>query len=167
MIRAIWAALACAFLAGCVSTSALEPQGAARSAQRARIYLIFPDSWAGKFARYNIEIDDKPVGKLAAGSYISVDRPAGRHKIAIKWLISVADVAHEFHAVAGRNYYFVFNIKSSTSAVVSGGFVMAIPMPGTSVGRPVTERNSMAGVYISQLDDAAGQAILAQLTKPQ
>lgn len=114
---------------------------------------------------FDVVVDDKRVGKVASGSYLSVDRPPGRHKITIKPLIDVASAEHEFHAEAGRSYYFVVNIKGGTSAVVSGGFVMAIPMPGTSVGKPVGERNFMSGIYLGALDDAAGKAMLTDLKK--
>ena len=164
MIRAIWAALACLMLAGCVTT-ALEPQGRARSGQNARSYLIRPDSWVGKLAVYAVEIDGKNVGKVANGSFLSVDRPPGPHQIVVAPLLDFAGARHTFHAEAGRSYYFVINVKSSTTAVVSGSFVMAIPLPGTSVGKPTGERNFLSGIYLGALDDAEGRAMIAALKK--
>ncbi len=168
MIRIFLAALACALLTACASptTSALEPQNQALKGQQAKIYLIRPSAWAGRFITYDVKIDDKPVGKVAAGSYLSVNRPAGRHKITIKPLLDIASAEHEFQADAGQTYYFVVNIKASETAVVSGSFVMAIPIPGTSIGRRVGQRNFLSGIYLGVLDDAAGQAMLSQLKTP-
>lgn len=166
MIHAIWAALAGVLLAGCMTTTAVEPQGRALSGQNARIYLIRPDSWVGKLAVYAVEIDGKNVGKVANGSFLSVDRPPGRHEIVVAPLLDFAGARHSFHAEAGRSYYFVVNVKASTTAVVSGSFVMAIPLPGTSVGKPTGERNFLSGIYLGALDDAEGRAMIAALKKP-
>jgi hypothetical protein len=166
MIRAIWAALACAVLTGCVTTTPLEPQGRSLSANNARIYLIRPDSWVGKLAVYSVEIDGKNVGRVANASYLSVDRPPGRHEIVVAPLLDFAGARHEFHAEAGRSYYFAINAKSSTTAVVSGSFVMAIPLPGTSAGKPIEQRNVLSGIYFGALDDAEGRAMIAALKKP-
>jgi Protein of unknown function (DUF2846) len=168
MFRLLFAALACVSVAACASstTTAFEPQHRALGAGQARIYVIRPETWAGHITRYDVLVDDKPVGELAAGSYLSVDRPAGQHKVSVTPPSILARVEHEFHAAAGRSYYFVINIKSSESAVVSGSFVMAIPMPGTSIGRPVKEGNFLSGLYLSVLDAAEGRAMLSRLKAP-
>lgn len=166
MIRAIWAALACAFLAAC-STTALEPQGRALNGQYARIYVMWPNQvLGGILASQDVLIDEQSVGKVGNGSYLSVDRPAGRHKITIKAPIGTVQTEYQFHAAAGRVHYFVLNLRSMNVPVYAGGIFVNVRTPGTSVGRPVDEANSTKTVYLAGLDAAAGKALLAKLDKP-
>jgi hypothetical protein len=166
IMRFVLTALVCVVLTACASTSAVEPQGRALNTGQARIYVIRPDALPGRVWNFTVSVDDKVVGKVAAGSYLSVDRPPGRHKLSVSPSFDFASAEHEFQAEAGRSYYFVANIKASTSAVVSGSFVMALPIPGTAVGKPLPQRNFMSGIYLGVLDAAEGRAAIAALGKP-
>ncbi|KQZ00931.1 hypothetical protein ASD45_08705 [Pseudolabrys sp. Root1462] len=165
MTRVIRAVLACVLLAGC-GTTALEPQNVALRSGMARIYLMRPSTLLGKAARYSIAVDDKPVGKITDGSYVSVDRAPGRHKIAVMTIYGTPAIEDEIQVEAGRSYYFVINMRSSQTAVVSNGLVMAVPIPGTAIGKPVSQQKWFSGIYFGQLDSTAGAAMVASLQKP-
>src|SRR5437016_2323277 len=81
------------FIAGCMSlllgacaaaTVALEPQNRSLDSHQGRLYFIRSPNFMGKTGVANdIRIDGKLIGSLAASSYIAVDRPPGRHTIAV------------------------------------------------------------------------------------
>lgn len=166
MFRIISAALMCVALTAC-GTTALEPQRQALKAQHARIYVMWPAKiLGGAVARQSVLIDDQPIGYVGNGSYLSADRPAGRHKIVIKAPIGTTQTEHEFHAVAGRTYYFALNMRSMNVPVMAGGIFVNVRTPGNLVGRPVADTNNGMALFLSIVDEAAGKALLSELDKP-
>jgi hypothetical protein len=65
MVRIILAALACASLAACAGTNALESQSKPMSAQSARIYIVRPNAFSGSAMGANVKIDGVDVGAVA------------------------------------------------------------------------------------------------------
>ena len=166
MIRAIWAALACVLLAGCVTT-ALEPQNKPLKSRNARIYVIWPSQiFGGTLASQGVLIDDQSVGKIGNGSYLSADRSAGRHKITIKAPIGTVQTEYQFYAVAGRKHYFVLNVRSMQIPVMASGIFVNVRTPGTSVGRPVEGTDPQKIIYLATLNEAAAKALMSKLDKP-
>src|SRR5258708_7322817 len=73
-------------LTACVAanTTALEPQNQSLDARQARLYFMRHANAVASVMSYptvTIKVDGKPVGGLATGANIFVDRPAGAHTI--------------------------------------------------------------------------------------
>lgn len=166
MFKALLAALICVTLTAC-TTTALEPPSQALKAQHARIYVIWPNQvLGGVLASQEVLIDDQAIGSVGNGSYLSADRPAGRHKITIKSPIGIVQAEHQFQAVAGRSHYFALNMKSTQVSTMANGVFINVTSPGTSVGRPVEDTGSMRAFFLAYLDEAAAKALLSQVGKP-
>lgn len=166
MFRALLAALVCVTLTAC-ATTALEPPSQALKAQQARIYVVWPkQALGGILASQEVLIDDQAIGSVGNGSYLSADRPAGRHKITIKSPIGIVQAEHQFQAIAGRSHYFALNMKSMQVPSMANGIFINVTTPGTSVGRPVEDTSPMRVFFLARVDEAAAKALLSQLGKP-
>lgn len=164
-LRAAIAAVIAASVAGCATTTSLEPQNKSLSAGRARIYVVRPDAWVYKAVAAPLKIDGHDVGAVANNSFLFVDRPPGRHTLAISMPLEIGNNEVEFQASAGQSYYFVINMKPmkvyGTSAPLMG-LVLTIPQPQT--GQPVNQKHAfMGGTYLTKLDAAAGAALVAKM----
>jgi hypothetical protein len=165
-LRAVFPVFVAALLAGCFqATTALEPQGKALSAGSARIYVVRPSAWSHSANLAKLKIDGQDVGAVANNSFLHVDRPPGRHTLSIDMPFEIGTNDLEVHAVAGRSYYFVINMKPTPvygTAAPFMGLVMTLPEPQT--GQPVKQKHALfGGTYLAELDAAAGSALVAKM----
>jgi Protein of unknown function (DUF2846) len=151
-------------LTACVAanTEALEPQNRSLDGRQARLYFVrHANAVAGlmTYPTVSLKVDGKPVGSLATGAFIFVDRPGGLHTI------NVAGSVHdktgfetEIQVDAGRSYYFEIG---PIVRINNDGFVRAIMEVS---GRPLTGRYSdHSGFMFYSLDVSAGEAAVANL----
>lgn len=164
LFRVIAITLAGALLAACMATtSALEPQNKALSGDKARIYILRPNAWALRVQPAHLKIDDQDIGAVANNSFLFVDRPPGRHKLNVSVPFDLGTNELDVQMTAGRSYYFVINMKSST--MMAGGIVLTIPEQRT--GKPVGQRSLFAMAYLAELDATAGAALVARMKTDQ
>lgn len=131
------------------------------SARDARIVVLRPFALGGAIWPAGVKINGVQVGSVAVNSHVSVVRPAGRSTLAVSFPLAQAE--HTFDVQPGRTYYFAINIRSTTAVVAGGGVFMAIPIPGSSVGRPVGQQPLFGGFHISELDAGTGEAMIAKM----
>lgn len=151
-------------LAACVAanTVALEPQNRSLDGRQARLYFIRQANAVAGLLTYptvSIKVDGKPVGGLATGVFIFVDRPAGPHTI------NVSGSSHDksgfetdIQIEAGGSYYFEIGpiVRINNDRFVQG--IMEVS------GRPLPGRYSeYSGFMFYSLDATAGAASVARL----
>jgi hypothetical protein len=152
-------------LAACAAanTVALEPQNRSLDGRQARLYFIRQANAVAGLLTYptvSIKVDGKPVGGLATGAFIFVDRPAGPHTI------NVSGSSHDksgfetdIQIEAGGSYYFEIGpiVRINNDRFVQG--IMEVS------GRPLTGRYSeYSGFMFYSLDTTAGAASVASLS---
>jgi hypothetical protein len=155
-------------LTGCVAanTVALESQNRSLDGRQARLYFIRQSNAVAGLLTYptvSIKVDGKPVGGLATGAYIFVDRPAGPHTI------NVAGSQHDttgfetdIRIETGGSYYFEIGpiVRINNDRFVQG--IMEVS------GRPLPGRYSeYSGFMFYSLEATAGAASVARLNGPK
>jgi hypothetical protein len=155
-------------LAACVAanTVALESQNRSLDGRQARLYFIRQANVAASLLTYptvSIKVDGKPVGGLATGAFIFVDRPPGPHTI------NVAGSQHDttgfetdIRIEAGGSYYFEIGpiVRINNDRFVQG--IMEVS------GRPLPGRyGEYSGFMFYSLDATAGTTSVARLNGPK
>jgi hypothetical protein len=156
------------FVAGCVSlllgactaaTVALEPQNRPPDPHQGRLYFIRSPNFMGKTGVANdIRIDGKLIGSLAASSYIAVDRPPGRHTIAIYGVRDPVGFETDIQIEPFVSYYFEVGLVVRTNLDGLSNEMMGntgIPMPG--------RYGENTGLMFYSLDPSTGSALVARL----
>ncbi len=153
-------------LAACASTSALESQSKQRDPRLARLYFLrekgLIGAMGGRVIAADVKVDGKPVGTLALGSYIFVDRPPGVHKLSVGNKVSMAFEV-EVQVEAGQSYYFNIGpmtkpgvLQDAMDHALAGGH--GEPMQAQS---PLSA--ALSGVMFYRLEAAAGAAEIRSL----
>ena len=107
-----------------------------------------------------------PIGKVTVGTYVYVDRPAGRHQLVASETLFPGETKRDFATVSGRTYYFL--IRSSerhdavTAGVLFGGLAGAVV---TSVATSGSENPGPAELL--PLDESTAKTTLAELQLTQ
>ena len=151
-------------LAACVAanTVALEPQDRSLDGRQARLYFIrHANAVAGllTYPTVSIKVDGKPVGGLATGAFIFVDRPAGPHKINVSGSIhDKSGFETDVQIEAGGSYYFEIGpiVRINNDRLVQEMMEVS--------GRPLQGRYSeYSGFMFYSLDATTGAASIASL----
>lgn len=136
---------------------ALEPQKLARDPHQARLYFVREKGYYGMGAAPRIKVDGEPVGSVANGSYISVDRPPGQHTIRVEPPIALGYFEADVQVAAGRTYYYEVGPDPIMPAEA------IYPHMANNVGRPMNGRGFPGGWRFNLMDAGAGAAELAKL----
>jgi hypothetical protein len=111
---------------------------------------------------YPVKLDGEPMaGNLTAGTFVSLDRPAGHHQLSLDvWdLPGVTRV--DFNAVAGRTHYFVVRM-SDRGKVITAGTVFG-GLSGYALAAVVTSGDDKGGMDLISVDEATAKKALAEL----
>jgi len=85
--------------------STLEVKVPAPNPRMARLYFMWP-AMIGTPWPIGIAVDGKQVGKIQANTYFFVDRPPGRHKIAMQGVVGIAwTYEADIDVRPGTHYY--------------------------------------------------------------
>ena len=143
----------CSALAGCATTTALEPQNIARDTKSARLYFIRPSTLIGAAVSPDIKINGKQIGNVAVGSYIYADRAPGKYQILLDHEFEPGSFSYDVTLKPGEDHYF---------QIVQGGAPNRLVIIGNSaqvVGVP-----SRQGPFqIVPVDAQTGQAMIGRI----
>jgi Protein of unknown function (DUF2846) len=118
------------------------------------------------FCQCDMKVDGAPMGKVAPGTYVYADVPAGRHELTANEVLFPGETRREFVTQAGRTYYFVMKTSERHDAVTGGaligGIVGAVAVSAVSSGSQNT-----GPVDLFALDESAAKATLAELQLAQ
>jgi Protein of unknown function (DUF2846) len=114
------------------------------------------------FCACELKLDGSPIGKVAAGTYVFVDRPAGRHQFLASETLFPGDTKRDFTTEPGRTHFFL--VRSSERHDALSGMAMIGGLAGAVVGSVATSGSDNPGpAEIFPLDESAAQTTLAEL----
>jgi hypothetical protein len=139
-------------------------------ARNARLYFLrekgILGAMGGLAASSEILIDGKTVGKVEMGTFFSVDRPPGLHKIATHMKLSITDYEIEVPLEAGKTYYFGIGTQR-TGPPVQDLLNQAIAgSSGQQIRSSSPFKSAFAGAGLFRLEPAAGAAAIEKLKQP-
>jgi hypothetical protein len=147
-------------LAGCLETrtTTYEPQNQALDGRQARLHFIRHPSALSRIGAPDIKVDDTLVGELGVGTYFSVDRPAGTHKITVYRAMDSVGCQANVRVEPGMSYYFemgpIVHTNMDSFNLASTGIT----------GRPIPcDKSGNSPYMFYSLDPAAGTAAVAKL----
>jgi hypothetical protein len=113
-----------------------------------------------------VALDGSSMGKVAAGTYVYADRPAGRHQFVTTESLFPGESKRDFTTVSGRTYYFLVR-TSERHDTVTGGAV-AFGLAGALVASAATsEKENPGPAELLSLDEVAAKTALAELELAQ
>jgi hypothetical protein len=110
---------------------------------------------------YPIKLDGQPMGDLWAGSFVSLDRPAGPHQLSLDlWDMPGVSRQH-FDAVAGRTHYFVVRMSDRGKAITAGTIFGGLA--GYALTAAVTSGDDKGTMDFISVDEATAQKAVSEL----
>lgn len=162
-------AVAAAALSGCVTAregvdyaSMVQSAGAPKAGQ-GRIVVLREAGYGGLGDYgYAVTLDGAPMGELKTGTFLYLDRPAGRHQLSVEVTAFPGVTRHDFSVVSGRTYFFLVQESERSrqlqGAQIAGGLVgLAVVAAATS------QADNPGPVDFVALDAAAGKQAIANL----
>jgi hypothetical protein len=117
----------CATQSGPPASSLASGTGAPPAGQ-SRIIVLRPEKvffGAGDRA-LPVVLDGQAIGELMTGSYVSADRPAGRHELSIDLWDLPGVSKHGFSTAPGRTYYFAAKVKERVNGVTAATVMVGL-----------------------------------------
>jgi len=156
-------------LAACAGTSAIESQSRQKDARQARMYFLREQgvvgALGGSVPAAEIKVDGRPIGAVASGSYIFVDRSPATYRLSVQSGISMA-FETDVQIDAGREYYF--NVGVPRTGAIGTDFLNQAYAGGK--GRPMQALSPLSsgfsGAVLYMLDASAGAAEVQRLKTP-
>jgi hypothetical protein len=156
-------------LCACAGTSAIESQSKQRDARLARLYFLREQgvigALGGTVPAAEIRVDGKPIGSVANGSYIFVDRSPGPYKLSVQSGISLA-FETDVQVEAGKAYYF--NIGVPRTGAMGTDLVNQAYAGGS--GQQMRAQSPLSagfsGAVLYSLDPSAGASEIERLKAP-
>lgn len=159
-------------VAGCVTErSGVDFSGMSQKigppkAGHARIVVFREKGYAGIIDQgWDVKLNGAPLKDLKTGTYVYVDRPAGRHQLSATEALFPGSTQRDFVAESGRTYFFLGRqserSKALTAAGALGGLAGAVVVAAATSGNdnpgpldffPVEEaeaRNAMADLRLA------------------
>jgi hypothetical protein len=110
----------------------------------------------------NLAVDGNAAGAVNPGTYVYVDRPAGRHELVATQALFPGDTKREITTAAGRTHFFL--VKNSSRGDTLKGGAMIGGLVGMAVASAVTTGTDNPGpVELYPLEESAARTILANL----
>jgi hypothetical protein len=161
MMRSGWkVALLCLaiFVAGFPAT-AVVAQDKATDSRPARLFFLRHGTVVGIAVWPEIKIDGKSIGSLSPGSYLVVQRPAGRHTIAVSHWGDFGRFEVDVQVAAGASYYYELGMT------LRGGGGVLLPSLAGEVGTPMRGRVDSGAYRLNVLSAKTGAASVAKLKR--
>jgi hypothetical protein len=113
-------------------------------------------------AACNLKVDGSSAGVLKPGTYLYVDRPAGRHELLATQSLFPGDTKRDIATESGRTYFFLVRTSDRANAVT--GMAIVGGLAGALVATAATSGNQNPGpVDLFPLDEAAARTTIAEL----
>ena len=166
--RGMIALLAAALLSGCVSdrvgfdyAAVIQKVGPPKPGQ-SRIVLISEKASGLDSAVCDVKVDGGAESRLRPGTYVYVDRPAGRHEIMATQTLFPGTTRRDIATQSGRTYFFLAR-NSERSRAITGVTIFGW-LAGAVVASAVTSGSENPGpVDLFPLEEAAARTTLAEL----
>jgi hypothetical protein len=161
--------VAAAMLAGCAPTrdgaqftSVAQSVGPPKAGQ-ARIVVMRDKGFGGLVDYgYAVTVDDRSLGELKTGTFLTTDVPASRHQLGVKVFSFPGETRQDFATAAGRTYFF--KVIESERAKTLKGAQMAGGLIGLGIASAVTSDDKNPGpVDFVPMDEAAARAAITEL----
>jgi hypothetical protein len=168
-LRGVALSMAALLLSGCVTerggadyASMVQKVGPPPAGQ-ARIVVLREQGFAGIVDQgWDVRLDGGPMTDLKTGTYVYVDRPAGRHQLSATASMFPGVSQYDVAAVSGRTYFFL--ARPSERAKTLNGMSAAGGIAGLLVASAITSNNSNPGpLDFLPLDDSAAKSMIAEL----
>ncbi|WP_312017022.1 DUF2846 domain-containing protein [Bradyrhizobium jicamae] len=65
------------------------------------------------FCACEVKLDGELIGRVAIGTYVFVDRPAGRHQFVASEALFPGDTTYNFTTEPGRTYFFLIRASAT------------------------------------------------------
>lgn len=167
--RGLLALLVAVLLGGCeterngLDYSAMTQKIGPPSAGRSRIVVLREKGYAGiADSGWDVKLDGGPMADLKTGTYVYLDRPAGKHQISATAAMFPGVSEREFSTQSGRTYFFL--ARPSDRAKVLNGMAVGGGIAGLLVGAALTSNNSNPGpLDFFPLEEDAARTTIAEL----
>jgi Protein of unknown function (DUF2846) len=157
-------------LSGCVSdragldyASVMQKLGPPRPGQSRIVVLSEKAKSLGlEAAVCDLKVDGVATNTVKAGTYVYVDRPAGRHELVATQVLFPGETRREISTAAGRSYFFLIRESDREKAVK--GMALVGGLAGALVASAATAGSDNLGpVELYPLEEAAARTTLAEL----
>jgi hypothetical protein len=155
-------------LSGCVSDrsgfdyAAVAQRVGPPKPGQSRIVVLSEKGNGLSAAACDLKVDGNPAGAVNPGTYVYVDRPAGRHELLATQALFPGDSKREITTAAGRTHFFLVK-NSSRGDTLKGGALIG-GLVGMAVASAVTTGSDNPGpVELYPLEESAARTILANL----
>jgi Protein of unknown function (DUF2846) len=168
--RGVALALAAVLLLGCAGertgadyTGLVQNVGPPRPGQSRIVLLSEKSKGLGLDAVVcDVKLDDSPTSRLKPGTYVYVDRPAGRHQLVATQTLFPGETKRDITTQSGRTYFFL--AKASERANTLTGMTLAGGLAGMLVASAATSGSDNLGpVDLFPLDEATARTTIAEL----
>ena len=99
--------------------------GAPKAGLSRIVILSQKESWLDATS-CDAKIDGVALSRLLPGTYVYIDRPAGRHDLVATQTLFPGDSKLDFSTEAGRTYFFSIRPSERSRAVQGGGMVFGL-----------------------------------------
>ena len=133
-------------------------------AGHARVFVLRDKAFAGIIdPGWKIQLDGQIMGDLKTGTFVYLDRPAGRHQLSF---FRGGDLAHvsrlDFDVAGGRSYYFRIELNEKGRMVAAGSSMGGVlPLLVTSTIAAAADDRGLFDFI--PLDNATATQALAEL----
>ncbi|WP_245321781.1 DUF2846 domain-containing protein [Bradyrhizobium sp. LTSPM299] len=118
------------------------------------------------FCGCDVKLDGEPIGKVAIGTYVFADRPAGRHQFIASETLFPGDTTYNFSTEPGRTYFFL--VRASERYASVSGVTMMGGLVGGVIASAVTANAANPGpADFFALDEPTARTTLAELQLAQ
>ena len=169
--RMPWVLLAVAVLTGCAAPArtgatldALTKNVGAPKAGHARVFVLRDKAFAGIIdPGWKIQLDGQTMGDLKTGTFVYLDRPAGRHQLSFSRGGDLAHVSRlDFDVAGGRSYYFRIELNEKGRMVEAGSSMGGVlPLLVTSVAAAAADDRGLFDFI--PIDNATAMQAMAEL----
>jgi hypothetical protein len=158
-----------AALSGCVTAregvefASISRSTGAPKAGQGRIVVLREAGYAGIIDQgYSVALDGEPMGELKTGTFLYLDRPAGRHQLSVDELGFPGVTRQDISVASGRTYFFIVKPSQRSNALYAGQVFGGLA--GLAVTAVATSQVDNPGpVDLVALDDAAGRQAISDL----
>jgi Protein of unknown function (DUF2846) len=133
-------------------------------AGHARLFVLRDKAFAGIIdAGWNVHLDGQTMGDLKTGTFVYLDRPAGRHQLTFARGGDLAHVSRlDFDVAGGRTYYFRIELNDKGRMVAAGSSMGGVlPLLVTSAVAAAADDRGLFDFI--PLDSATATQAMAEL----